>query len=178
MAVNSRWLKDLRTLTERFSLRTLVPYSAIGSIAVLLALYRVDGVTVPANLLSILIWLWHLPRDWLMWWWKVPVFEKVIPRNLAWLVYERGCDFSGSKKMGMDSISLNIAGFLWMAKTCVFLGSNLMHLVLVQLLSWTISFWVMSCSLSTFLCVTATAVSSAWTDVLLCGLMVVGISPV
>ena len=46
-----------------------------------------------------------------MWWWKVPVFEKVTPRNLAWLVYERGCDFSASKKMGMDSISLCIVGF-------------------------------------------------------------------
>ena len=72
-------------------------------------------MTVTANLLSILIRLWHLPRDWLMWWWKVPVLEKVIPRNLAWLVYERGCDFSASKKMGMDSVSLSIAGFLWMA---------------------------------------------------------------
>ena len=91
----------------------------------------------------------------------MPVFDKVIPRNLAWLVYERGCDFSASKKMGMDSISLRIAGFLWMAKTCVFLGSNLVRLVLVQLLSWTISFWVMSCTLSKLLYMTATAVSSA-----------------
>ena len=40
------------------------------------------------------------------------MFEKVTPRNLACLVYERGCDFSLSKKIGMDSVSLRIAGFL------------------------------------------------------------------
>ena len=51
------------------------------------------------------------------------------PRNLAWLVYVSGCVFSASRKMGIDSISLHIAGFLCMAlaKTWFFLGSNFMR---------------------------------------------------
>ena len=132
---------------------------------VLYTLYRVDGATVPANLFIILMRLWHLLRDWLMWWWKVPVFEKVIPKNLPWLEYDRGWVFSASRKMGIDSISLRIAGFLWMARTCIFLGSNLMRLVLVQLLSWTFSFWVMPCTVSTFLCLLSDAVYRVYVSV-------------
>ena len=62
------------------------------------------------------------------------MLEKVTPRNLACLVYVRGWDFSSSKNKGMASTSLRIAGFLCIAKTWVFWGSNLIRLVLVQLL--------------------------------------------
>ena len=88
----------------------------MGSIAVLYALLRVSALTTPANLLSILILACHLLSTCLISIWKVPVFAKVTPRNLAdclkWIGW-----VSPSKKSGRFSISLLTDGFLCIART-------------------------------------------------------------
>ena len=68
-----------------------------------------------------------------------------------------------------------ILGFLCIARA---FGSNLMRLGFVHSCNCVISVWVRVSSLSMLGCQFAKAASSAYTDVLLCAVVLVGMSPV
>ena len=146
--------------------------------ALLYTLYRVSPDTTPLNLQRVLI----LAEAFFIWVSQclanVQFSEKVTPRKTACLSQVNLSFFPLSRKSVWDFISSLLALSWWNAITLVFAGSNLIRLSLVQSLSFHTSSWSSLTVLVVVVCVVQVEQSSAYREVSLVGLEVVGQSPV